>query len=531
MSTHKPSVIIVGAGPGGLAAAIALGKDFEVTVVEKNAWPGGRMGRIEENGYAFDTGPSILQYPTAIRDVFAMANKRLDDYVELLPVEPYTYLKFWDGTELSSSTDEPTMIARLDALKPGLGDRFARWSREHKKKYEVAYDTFIASPADSVFAYFNPIKTAPAARYKPWQTLYDCLEDYFDDDRITYALSYPAKYLGLHPTNCSSVFSVISYLEYAFGVWHPRGGFRAMADGMQRCAEDLGVNFEFEAPVRKLVTQASDVDGAKPRITGVDLEDGRTLTADFVVCNADFAYANQTLLAPSARKKYTDEKLHRMKYSCSTFMLYLGLDKKYDLPHHSIYLSKNVRRTEPEFLQDAQLDLDDPPFYVSNPCATEGSSAPEGHSTLYVLVPCPNAFHEVDWETQKQEMRDRTIARLALLGFDDVADHIVHETCYTTETWQNQFNVFKGAVFNLAHTWTQIGPLRPKCESEDIEGLYWVGGGTHPGSGLLTIFESARIAARAMQAKHAQSQQASTTLGSMRRHATHRLASTLRRFV
>ena len=491
----RPKVVIVGAGPGGLSAALTLCQDFDVTVVEKNDWPGGRMGRVEREGYAFDTGPSILQYPAALDSVFAAAGLEREDYVDLLEVEPYTYLKFWDDSELYCYSQLDKMRESVERLSPGLGVRFERWATEHAAKFDVAYDAFIASPGSSVLRYLNPVKTLPAAKYKPWETLYKCLMGYFDDERMTYAFSYPSKYLGLHPTNCSSVFSVISYLEYGFGVWHPRGGFRALADGMKRAAEDKGVTFMMGTEVAEIVTRGAG-DG-RPTAEGVRLRDGTTVWANHVVANADFAYANQELIDPRARSKYTDAKLHRMKYSCSTYMLYLGLDTKYDLPHHSIYLSEHTRNTDPASLEDAYIDTLDPPIYACNPCATEGSSAPEGHSTLYVLVPCPNTFHAVDWEKEQPRLRAAAMRQLVKLGFDDLEEHITFERAFNAQTWQNEFNVFKGAVFNLAHTLTQIGPLRPHCESEDVDGLYWVGGGTHPGSGLVTIFESSKIAAKA----------------------------------
>lgn len=490
MSRH---VIIVGAGPGGLAAALTLCKDHQVTVIEKNTWPGGRMGRIVEEGYAFDTGPSILQYPQVLDEVFAAAGARREDYVELMEVSPYTKLRFWDGSELECWRDESRMYAAMEGLSPGLGERFIEWARHHEEKHRVAYGAFIAAPADSMLGYFNPVNTLPAAKFKPWQSLHTCLMEFFEDERPTYAFSYPAKYLGLHPTNCSSVFSVIAYLEYAFGVWHPRGGFRAMADGMKRAAEERGVRFMMGAAVEQIIVSGG-------RAHGVELAGGERIIADAVVCNADFGYANQALINPSAREKYTDAKLHRMKYSCSTFMMYLGVDKKWELPHHSIYLSQHTKRTDPAFLEDAALDLIDPPFYVCNPCATETSSAPEGHSTLYVLVPCPNTFHHVAWADRQDQLRSLILDRMEQLGFNNVRDHIKFERIYTAQTWRDEFNVFQGAVFNLSHTWDQIGPLRPRCKSEDVERLFWVGGGTHPGSGLLTIFESAKIAADAVRA-------------------------------
>lgn len=191
----------------------------------------------------------------------------------------------------------------------------------------------------------------------------------------------------------------------------------------------------------------------------------------------------------------SDKALDRAKYSCSTFMLYLGLDRRYELPHHLIYLSANARRTDRAAIEDHAPDLADPPFYVCNPGATDGSGAPEGHSTLYVLVPTPNTQREVDWPALERNLSERLPSMLEKVGITDLRRHIRAQRAFTAETWRDDFNVFHGAVFNLSHTWMQLGPLRPKVKSRRPKGLYWVGGGTHPGSGLLTIMESANIAA------------------------------------
>ena len=487
----KKRVVIVGAGPGGLAAAINLaGAGFDVTVVEKHDRPGGRMRGLDLGDYAIDTGPSILQLPALYEALFARAGKRLSDYVTLLPVEPNTRVHFWDGTFLDTFHDgERTAegLAKFGADKP---DAMRRWMAEGREKYRIAYGRFIATPADSL-AYYAPWRLFPAARFKPWQTLYRHLDGFFHDDRITYALAYPSKYLGLHPTNCSSVFSVIPYIEQAFGVWHVRGGFRALARGMQRCAEDLGATFRFGADV-------AQIEAPNGRANAVRLRDGAALRCDAVVVNADLAYAATNLLAPELRAgtQLSDRALERATYSCSTFMFYLGLDRRWEgLPHHQIYLSNGARRTDPDALADRVLDADDPPYYVCSPQATEPSGAPDGHSTLYVLIPTPNTSQRVDWPGAQKALRAKLPAMLARLGYTDIERHIRAEAVHSAVTWRDEYNVFRGAVFNLSHTWTQLGPLRPKVKSPSVEGLYWVGGGTHPGSGLLTIVESANIAA------------------------------------
>ncbi|WP_043435770.1 phytoene desaturase family protein [Cystobacter fuscus] len=487
-------VIVVGAGPGGLSAAINLaGLGLKVTVVEKDPVPGGRMKGLtlgEAGEYALDTGPSILQLPGVLERIFTRAGKRISDYVKLVPLDTNTRVHFWDGTHLDTTRDAARMEREVSKFGPDKAPALRRWLEEGREKYPLAYEKFMATAADSL-GYYAPWRLFPTLRFKPWQTLYKHLDGFFHDDRITYALAYPSKYLGLHPTNCSSVFGVIPYLELAFGVWHVEGGFRALSRGMMKCAEDLGATFRLGTPVEQVLVEYG-------RAAGVRLQGGERLEADAVVVNADLPYAAQQLVPSESRAgtRLTDAALQKAKYSCSTFMAYYGLDRVYDeLPHHLIYLSESARRTDADALEDREVDVEDPPFYVCNPCVTDKSGAPAGHSTLYVLVPTPNTSRPVDWAATERTLRERLPTMLEKVGLKGVREHIRAERYFTAETWRDDFNVFRGAVFNLSHTWMQLGPLRPHVKSPSVESLYWVGGGTHPGSGLLTIMESANIAA------------------------------------
>ena len=487
-------VIVVGAGPGGLSAAINLaGLGLKVTVVEKDAVPGGRMKGLtlgDAGEYAVDTGPSILQLPGVLESLFTRAGKRIADYVKLVPLDTNTRVHFWDGTHLDTTRDVERMEREVSRFGPDKAPALRRWLAEGREKYPLAYEKFMATPADSL-GYYAPWRLFPTLRFKPWQTLYAHLDGFFHDDRITYALAYPSKYLGLHPTSCSSVFGVVPYLELAFGVWHVEGGFRELARGMMKCAEDLGATFRLGSPVEQVLVEYG-------RAVGVRLAGGERLEADAVVVNADLPYAARSLVSAEARAgtRLTDAALGRAKYSCSTFMAYYGVDRVWDdLPHHLIYLSDSARRTDAEALEDRTMDVEDPPFYVCNPCVTDKSGAPQGHSTLYVLIPTPNTSRDVDWAATERTLRERIPSLLEKVGLKGVREHIRAERYFTAETWRDDFNVFRGAVFNLSHTWMQLGPMRPHVKSPSVEGLYWVGGGTHPGSGLLTIMESANIAA------------------------------------
>ncbi len=486
--------LIVGAGPGGLSAALNLaGLGVDVTVVEKEAIPGGRMRGLTlgaQGEYQIDTGPSIMQLPQVLERIFRRSGLRIEDYVSLVRLPENTRVHFWDGTHLDTHWDQEKMKAEVARLNPALVPAYETWHAKSREKYRVAYGTFMAHPADSL-GYYNPLRLLPAAKFKPWQTLYAHLDETFHDDRFSYAFSYPSKYLGLHPTTCSSVFSVIPFLELEFGVWHVMGGFRALAAGMKRAAEDLGATFRMASPVAKVLVEHK-------KAVGVELVSGERLFADVVVVNADLPYAARTLIDESWREgtRLSNAALEKAKYSCSTFMLYLALDKVYaELPHHLIYLSNAARRTDKAALEDRHADLDDPPFYVVNPNVTDPAGAPKGHSALYVLVPTPNTAGDHDWPRIEAELTKKVPGWLSKVGLQDVERHIVAKQAFTAQTWRDDFNVHRGAVFNLSHTWLQLGPLRPKVRSPHVENLYWVGGGTHPGSGLLTIMESANIAA------------------------------------
>jgi phytoene desaturase len=488
-------ILIVGAGPGGLLSAINLaGLGLKVTVVEKDPIPGGRMKGMtlgEHGEYKLDTGPTILQVPLVLEKIFERSGKRLSDYVTLLPVEPMTRTTFWDGTHMDTSRDPERLAAELARFGPEKGEAMKRWLADAEEKYRFIYSRFVATHADSLASFFAPWLYGPNLRFKPWQTLYQHFNEYFKDDRITYGFAFPSKYLGLHPTTATSLFSIIPYLELAFGVWHTQGGLSALARGMMRCAQDLGVEFRMSTPVSRLWVD----DGGVAR--GVELASGEKLTADRVVVNADLPYAATHLLDERWRKgtRLATHKLEKARYSPSTFMLYLGLDRVYDVPHHLIYFSANGLKNDLAKLEDTTVDFDDPPFYVCNPIVTDRTVAPPGHSTLYVTVPTPHTGHPVDFKHAEKILNERVPDMLARVGIHDVKKHIRARRSFTAETWRDDFHVYRGAVFNLAHTMGQLGPLRPRVKSQNVKGLYWVGGGTHPGSGLLAIMESANICA------------------------------------
>jgi phytoene desaturase len=291
----------------------------------------------------------------------------------------------------------------------------------------------------------------------------------------------------MSPFRCPSLFTILSFLEYEFGVFHPRGGCGEVSRAMARVASELGARIRLNEPVESV-----EFEGRRP--SAVITQTGR-YPCDSMVINADFARAMTRLVPNSLRRRWTDERIARKRFSCSTFMMYLGLEGREDLDHHTIYLSSDYRRNLDDIERDYRLSKD-PSVYVANPCVSDSSMAPEGSSALYVLVPVPHRHPNIDWEREEAGFRQTALRQLEKMGIRDLDRRIRFENTLTPEQWDREFEIHLGATFNLAHNLGQLLHLRPRNRFEDLEGVYLVGGGTHPGSGLPVIYESARISAR-----------------------------------
>jgi phytoene desaturase len=291
----------------------------------------------------------------------------------------------------------------------------------------------------------------------------------------------------MSPFRCPSLFSILSFLEYEYGVFHPIGGCSALTAAMARVANRLGVEIRLDEPVEQILF-------AGKRAVGVRTTQG-THRADAVVVNADFARAMERLVPDHLRRRWTNRKLARKKYSCSTFMIYLGIEGKFDLPHHTIHIAEDYAKNL-EDIEDRHVLSDDPSFYVQNACVTDPSLAPRGHSTLYVLAPVTHQHPNVDWSKERTHYRELLFRQIRKAGYDLDPGRIRYERVITPADWDSCYEIYRGATFNLAHSLDQMLHLRPHNRFEDLEGVYLVGGGTHPGSGLPVIFESARISSK-----------------------------------
>ena len=485
MPAARPKhILIVGAGPGGLTAGMLLAhRGFRVTIVEQNGQVGGRNSELSLDGFSFDLGPTFLHQKFCLDEVFAETGRRSDELLEFVDLNPMTRLS-WGDTVLHTYSDTAAMGAEVERVFPGSRGGFDRYMRDHAEKFRKIYPC-LQRPYQSLGSYFSPNLLRALPYVLTRRSLHDVLGDYFEEERLKLAFTFQAKYLGMSPWHCPALFSILSFTEYRFGIYHVQGGLNRISHAMATVFTDLGGELRLNSPVKCLRT-------AGRNLTGAELANGEKIDADAVVVNADYGHAATRLFGD---RNQSDARMRRRKFSCSTFMLYLGVDRIYqDEPHHHILFADDYRGNVADIQSERRVS-DDMSVYVRNSCVTDPLVAPPGQSGLYVLVPTINTRHGFDWENHKEEYADKVLQRIEQrTSMKDLRRHIITQRIITPDDWQSA-SIYLGATFNLAHTLDQMLYLRPHNRYQGFNNCYLVGGGTHPGSGLPTIYESGRISA------------------------------------
>lgn len=493
------TIAIIGAGPGGLAAAMLLAASgARVKVYEAQPHVGGRTSRLtlqgESGRFHFDLGPTFFLMPYVLDEIFQAAGSRLADAVELTRLDPMYRLLLGrpgqDPIRLDATQDVAEMARRIGAIDARDGAAFERFILDNRAKLNAAEPILrraIRSPLDLLKA--DAIKALP--HINPHKSVHELLTRYFNHPQVRLAVSFQSKYLGMSPFDCPSLFTILPFIEYEYGVWHATGGLNRLMHAMADACEAMGVQIATSSPVERLTFEGN-------RATGV-VVNGQQHEHANVVVNADAPWALKNLLPTGALRRVSgyasEQAIDRKKYSCSTAMLYLGVEGQVDLPHHTIYVSSRYEQNLEEISRLGTLS-EDPSAYVCNPVTTDPTMAPPGCSALYVLMPTPNMRSTVDFAGQRERMRTDMYAQLErVFGIEDLASRVQCEKMVAADDWA-AMNINHGATFNLAHNLGQMLHNRPRHKLQGLEGVWMVGGGTHPGSGLPVIFLSSQITSR-----------------------------------
>jgi len=477
---------IIGAGPGGLTSAMLLAhKGFDVTVLEMANEVGGRSAPIHLNDFTFDAGPTFLMMKHVLDEIFESCDRKSTDYLKFKLLDPMYQLNFKD-TNIQISSDKEKMKAELNRVFPGNEKGLDRFYSKERKRYEKIIQNLYRDYS-SIFSFLSPKILTALPSFFSGGSIFDNLGNYFEEEKLRVCFTFQSKYLGMSPWECPAAFTMIPFVEHEFGIYHIMGGLNQISKAMAKVVEEENGTVLTGKTVERIVTTGK-------KVTGVELDDGKRMDFDKVIVNADFGYAMTNLFEPDKIKKHTPEKLEKKKFSCSTFMLYLGVDKKYAAPHHNIIFADNYRQNITD-IGEGRLS-EDFSFYVQNASVTDDNLAPKGKSAVYILVPVPNNRSNIDWDNKEMEYKEKVLDNIEeRTQMKDIRDHIEIEKTITPKQWEEDYNVYIGATFNLAHNLSQMLYFRPHNRCGELKNLYLVGGGTHPGSGLPTIYISGIVTA------------------------------------
>lgn len=487
VKTKGCTVLIVGAGLGGLAAAIHLAvRGYRVTVLEKNERVGGKLNIIREAGYTFDTGPSLVTMPWVLRDLFATAGRSLDDYLELIPIEPTCRYLWPDGTHFNAWQHLPQLIQEISRLSPPDVMGLFRFLSHTAHIYQAVADTFLLQPFDGLRDLLSPRLLHKGWHIDAFRNVDTALRDFFHSPYLRQVFNRYATYNGSSPYLSPATFNVIAYTEFTEGGWYIRSGMYQLALALLRLCTELGVDIQTGVEV-------SGMHLKNGHARSLSLASGRPVSADYIIINADPLYAYRTLLPG---QNHIARRLERLEPSCSGFILLLGIDRVYDrLAHHTIFFSQDYPLEFAAIFQK-RVPAADPTIYLCATCVSDAHHAPPGHMNLFVLVNAPALNGRVDWSREATGYRNLILHKLERMGLTDLHRHIIYEHIMTPQDIQERYNAAAGAIYGLASNNPYAAFLRPPIRARGIQNLYFVGGGTHPGGGIPLVLLSGRAVAQ-----------------------------------
>jgi len=491
LASVKKRAVVIGSGFGGIAGAIRLQvRGYQTTLVEMRDKPGGRAYVYEQDGFKFDAGPTIITAPFLIDELFELAGRKTSDYLKIVPCSPYYRILFHDGRKFDYTGNEAEIIEQINLFEPSDVPGYKLFVERSHAIFDRAFTDLADMPFDTVG---DMLKIAPdLVRLQSHKCVYALVSKYIKNDYLRQVFSFHPLLIGGNPFQSSSIYAMIHYLERKWGVHFAMGGTGAVVDALIALFKSLGGEM-------MLNTRVEEITIAMGHVNGVRLPGGDVLPADVVVSNGDTANTYRKLINPKWRKKWTDRRLEKMRYSMSLFVLYFGTDRTYpEIAHHSIILTKRYKALLNDIFNKKVL-AEDFSLYLHAPTRTDPSLAPDGCECFYVLSPVPNLLGNVDWDAVKEKYADAILESLEQYC-PDLRKHVVTRRIMCPTDFEKDLDAYVGSAFQFEPILTQSAWFRPHNRSEDIEGLYFVGAGTHPGAGLPGVLSSAKVLDRVVPA-------------------------------
>jgi phytoene desaturase len=482
MSSEK-TAIVIGSGFGGLSIAIRLqAAGVRVTLLEKREQIGGRAYQLKDRGYTFDMGPSLITAPEIIDSIFRAGGRRFTDYVDLVPLDPFYRIYFHDGTHIDYVGDLERMKAQMARFNQKDADNLDRFMEKTRPIYDaIIADRLGSRPFDTIESMVRFMPTV--FRLNAFLPVTTFVNRFFKDFRHQFIFSFHPLFVGGNPYRTPSIYLMIPYLEREGGVWFTRGGMYSVVEAMGRLFTELGGAIETSAEVEEIVVQNGKATGVRAN--------GATRDADLVVSNADPGHTYRHLVGAEHRKHWNDRKLDRQDWAMSCVLLYIGTKRQYpQLEHHTLILTERYKGLLKDIF-DAKILPDDFSMYLHAPTRTDPGMAPPGCESMYVLIPVANNRSGIDWSEMGPVFADRVMDYLEEWGLEDLRNETEVLHVFTPDDFESELNATWGNAFAIEPKLFQTAWFRPQNRSEDVEGLYLVGAGTHPGAGVPGVMLSA----------------------------------------
>ncbi len=488
-----PHALVIGAGFGGLAAAVRLGvRGYRVTIVDRLDQPGGRARIFEEDGHIFDAGPTVVTAPFLFEELWQLCGRRMGDDLTMLPVTPFYRIRFDDGSIFDYSGDPASMRREVLKLAPSDLAGYEAFIKKSERIFATGFEKLGHVPFEGPL---DMARVAPAMmRLESWRTVHQLVSKYVKNEKLRQVLSFHPLLVGGNPYSTTSIYTLIAFLERKWGVHYPKGGTSALVKGLVGLIEnELGGRLRLGETVEEVLVEDTTTEGKTGRATGVRLAGGETIHADLVVSNADSMWLYKKLVPSRYRKAWTDAKIERTKMSMSLFVWYFGTKKKYEhVEHHTILMGPRYKELLKDIF-DRKVLSQDFSLYLHRPTKTDPNMAPEGRDSFYVLSPVPHLESGVDWSRMNEPYRKAIESYLERTLLPDLGENLTASHTLDPQGFLGDYLSLRGAAFGLQPTLFQSASFRPSNRSEDIENLYLVGAGTHPGAGLPGVLSTARV--------------------------------------
>lgn len=485
----RKKVIIIGAGIGGLSSALRLlHNGYEVEIYEKDNSIGGRVNVIKTKGFTFDLTASILMMPDVYKELFSYVNKNYRDYLEFIEIDPIYRVFSHGGHFMDFNTSMSILTKNLESISKDDSLGYFKFLSDVYEKYLIANKYFLEKPQENLIDFFNLTTLSKAFKIHTLSTSYDFISDYIKNENIRDYLAFQSMYVGISPYEGPNIYTLVPVVSQLYGLWHLKGGLYSFVNAVSQLIVESGGIIKTGESVEEILFLKDRAIGIK---TSHSIE-----KADIIICNADFPYAMKNLIKDDYYKKdYTDKKLSELKYSCSTFIIYLGLRKKYpQLSVHNIYLGKDFKENiESAFRGNLP---ESPTLYIYCPSRIDNSMSQNEGECLNIMLRVPNLFfNNISWDDVTiNNLANKIIMELKKIkGLEDIEENIVYKSYLTPLDMERRFNTYGGTAFGLSTTLTQTNYFRPHFKSDNANNLFFVGDSLHPGPGVSLVLNSSKL--------------------------------------